>query len=417
MSRVLYIDPWAGVAGDMLLAAMLDLEPSAAVGAAESGRLTGVLRQTVKQLDVGNVELLVERVTSKGIGALRVDVMEPRDGIARGPAEAEAVVLAASLPAEVTRRSISALRRLAGVEATIHGVPMEQVHFHELGAVDTLVDVVGGFSVWHALGEPRVVCGPLPLGGGSVRTAHGLLRVPAPATMELCRNVPVRAGDELAEVTTPTGALMVTELASAWGVLPSMTLEAVGYGAGHLELEHGPNVVRVMVGNEYGGRGWEKAEEVAGSPCPREVVEGVWLLETQVDDCPGEQLAFLQARVLEAGALDAWLRPVLMKKGRPGVEIAVLATPWDVDRLEDMVMRESGTLGVRRRWTERRCAGRSWVEVDVEGVTVRVKVGWWRGEPVTVAPEYEDAAAAARRRGCPLESVMSAASAAARALL
>lgn len=409
MSRILYIDPWAGAAGDMLLSALLDLESSSAKDITEPRPLEELLLETVERLGVGDVELVIERVTSKGIGALRLDVVDPCDGVVRGPAEAEAVVLAAELPEEVTRRSVDALRRLARVEATIHGIPVERVHFHELGAVDTLVDVVGGFALWHALGAPQVVCGPLPLGAGSVRIAHGLVGIPAPATLELCRGIPVRAGEERGEITTPTGALMVTELASAWGVLPSMVLEAVGYGAGHMELEHGPNVMRVMLGAESG--------EVTESSSREGRVEGVWLLETQLDDCAGERLAYVQSSLLEAGALDAWLRPVVMKKGRPGMEIAVLGTAQNQDELEGILIRESGTLGVRRRWVERRRVDRSWVEVDVEGMAVRVKVGWWHGEPVTVAAEYEDAAAAARRLGCSLESVMSAAAAGARALV
>ncbi len=397
-TRMLYIDPWAGVAGDMFIAALLDQD--------REGDLDAVLRDTVTRLSLGEVGLEVERVRSRGIAATRLRVVEPRDGVARGPAEAERVVAGAGLPAEVAERSIRALRRLASAEAAVHGVPVDHVHFHELGAVDTLVDVVGGFALWNALGRPRVACGPLPLGAGSVRTAHGLMRVPAPATVELCRGVPVRAGEEPREVTTPTGALMVTELADEWGPWPAMRVQGVGYGAGEMELQHTPNVVRVALG-----------EMTTGPSAGMAVSEAVVLLETVVDDCSGEVLAHTHRLLLESGALDAWLRPVIMKKGRPGMEISVLTTPDDEERLLRVLVRETGTLGARRRWVERWRLERSWLEVRVEGRPVRVKVGWWDGEPLTIAAEYEDAAAAASELGRPLEYVMDAAAAAARSLL
>lgn len=403
MAKVLYVDPWGGVAGDMLLAAFLDL------GRRRAGTgLEAVLRGAVACLGLGNVKIDIQQVRSKGLAATRVTIVEPDEAPTRGPADVEALVAAAALPDVVGERSRAALSRLAQVEAAVHGVPLERVHFHELGAVDTLVDVVGTFALWEALGRPRVVCGALPLGQGSVRTEHGLLRIPAPATLALCEGIPVHGGEEHGERTTPTGALLVTELASAWGELPAMRPDAVGYGAGCMELAHTPNVVRVVLGETVGP---------AAEALQPEALQGVILLETQVDDASGERLAHVRDLLLAAGALDAWLRPVIMKKGRPGVELAVLAVPEDEERLVGILIRESGTLGVRRRWVERWVVERNWVEVNVEGSIVRVKIGRWKGEPVSVAPEYEDAAAAARKSGRSLDSIMSAAAAAARSLL
>ncbi len=411
--RILYIDPWAGVAGDMLIAALLDLD--------QEVDLEAVLRGTVGRLAVGEVGLEVERVRSRGIAATRLQVVEPDDGVTRGPAEAQRVVAEADLPSVVAERSIAALQRLAQVEAAAHDVPVEEVHFHELGAVDTLVDVVGGFALWHALGCPRVVCGPLPLGAGQAQTAHGLVGVPAPATVALCRGVPVRAGAEPKEVTTPTGALMATELADAWGPWPAMRLRGVGYGAGWMELEHTPNVVRVALGDVAAptldrGTGDPQGERAHDAEVWPEVEE-LALLETVVDDCSGEQLAYAHRLLMEAGALDAWLRPVIMKKGRPGTEVCVLAAPEEEEALVKILGRETGTLGVRRRWVERWRLERSFLEVKVEGRPVRVKVGWWQGEPLTLAAEYEDAAAVASELGRSLQYVMSTAVAAARSLL
>ena len=388
------------MAGDMLLAAMLDL---GVLGAGEE-----VVRAALVGLGLPAHTLEAQTVVEQGIRATRVEVHPAAGQPFRGPAELARLVSAAPLSEMVRRRAVAAVERLAKVEAEVHGIPVEEVHFHELGAVDTLVDVVGVFVLWEALGGPSVVSAPLPLGSGFVETAHGRLAVPAPATLALCRHLPVSGGPEASELTTPTGALLASELATGWGELPPMQPRHVGYGAGHRKLGSGrPNLVRVILG--------KGVPSVSFPPWWGLGAEGVLLLEAAVDDMTGEELGHLQEELLTSGATDVWLRPVQMKKNRPGVEVAALVPEELEARLVEVLFRGSSTFGVRRRRVERHCLERSWVEVEVEGVAVKVKVGRWKGEVTTVSPEYESAAAAARALRRPLGMVMAAARAGARA--
>lgn len=383
----------------MLMAALLDL------GVVEEGEER--LRAVVAALGLPPAVLRVVEVKERGIRARRVDVAEEGGQPRRGPAEVLDLIGRAALPAGVKERAAGAVTRLAEVEAAVHGLPLEQVHFHELGAVDTMVDVVGVFTLWEALGSPRVVCAPLPLGSGVVEIAHGRLAIPAPATLALCREVPVTAGVEACELTTPTGALLATELAEQWGPIPAMQPQAIGYGAGHRRLESGPNLLRVVLGGET----------VRGAVGEREAPDSLVLLETDIDDMTGEELGRLQEALLAAGAVDVWMRPVQMKKNRPGVELALLVEESREDELTGVLFRESSTFGLRRRPVERHCLEREWLEIVLQGVTVAVKVGRWRGQVTAVSPEYESAAAAARALGRPLAQVMQEARSLARARL
>ena len=311
------------------------------------------------------------------------------------------VVGAADLPAEVRARSLHALRRLATVEAGLHGVGLEEVHFHELGAVDTLVDVVGAFALVHALGVGRCVHAPVPVGSGRVRTEHGELGVPAPATLALLQGRPIAGGPERVEVTTPTGALLLSELAAGAGPLPAMVVERVGYGAGHRRLASGPNLLRVVLGSEAAGSETAEPEGSRG--------DHVVLLETVVDDASPEVLGHLFERLRREGALEVWWSPAYMKKSRPAVALSALCAAEDEQRLVEIVFAESGTFGVRRAVVERHVLARSWVSVEVEGVPVRVKVGHWGDRVVTLAPEFDDVAAVAEASGLPLREVVRAA--------
>lgn len=397
----------------MLLAALLDLDRGPAFRRAQDGSpprsgapdtLESLLRAAVRDLGV-DAELHVERSSEGGFRCTRVVVGGPVSPPLRRLDELETVVDRATLlPPAVRLRSLTALRRLARIEADLHGVSIDEVHFHEIGAVDTLVDVTGVFLLVDALGIDRVEHGPVPLGSGRTRTAHGALGIPAPATLELLRGVPVYAGEEPSETTTPTGALLLTELAAASGPLPHLVAEGIGYGAGSRSLAHGPNLLRAIVG---------RRASVLASGGPR-LEAGLVLLETTIDDSTPEVLTHLQARLVEAGAADVWSTPVSMKKGRHGLLLSVLCPTEVEDVLVDLVFTESSTLGVRRRSVQRYVADREWLTVPVEDRQVRVKVGRWAGRVVTVAPEYEDAARAATALGRPLEEVMRRAAEAAR---
>jgi uncharacterized protein (TIGR00299 family) protein len=397
--RVLYLDPWAGAAGDMLLGALLGLSR-------HDLDLAEVLRRTVAALAIDAV-VRAEPVVERGFAATRITVESPPAPHARRLADLEALIAAAELADEVRARSLHALRRLAAVEAALHGVDVSQVHFHELGAVDTLVDVVGAFALVEALDVARCVHGPVPLGSGHVSTDHGDLNVPAPATLALLRGRPVFAGPEQVEVTTPTGALLLTELAPAAGALPAMVVDSVGYGVGHRRLTSVPNLLRVVLGRET-------------DSSPMAFDAGDWgrdrvvLAKTIIDDVSPEALGYLFERLRREGALEVWWSPVYMKKARPAVELSLLCAVEDEDRLARIVFAESGTFGLRRSVVERTVLARSWVTVQLDGASVRVKVGRRDGEIVAVSPEFEDVAALAERSGRPLREVMHAALVAAR---
>jgi uncharacterized protein (TIGR00299 family) protein len=295
---------------------------------------------------------------------------------------------------------------LAEVEAGLHGVPLEEVHLHELGAVDTLVDVAGTLALLEALGRPSVFHGPVPLGGGTVMTAHGALGAPAPATWELLRGRPCYGIPEQMETVTPTGALLLAELAEPVAEIPAMAPVRMGYGAGSRRLRTRPNLLRAVLGASL-----QVTRDPADGP-------GGWdeviLLETSVDDAGGEFLGRLAELLRSGGALDVWLTPVQMKKGRPGVQLSVLGRPGDEERLLDLLLAEGTSLGVRVQRMVRRVLEREWVSVRVRGERIMVKVGRLHGRPVRWAPEFDDVAGAASRLGLPVNLLMQEAGEAAR---
>lgn len=411
--RILFLDPWSGVSGDMLLGALLDLDAGE--------MLETTLREAVGALGLPEAAIEVRKETSGGLACTRVDVVISGSPHSRTLSDLEDLLGNSALSPLVRKRASAALIRLAQVEAGLHGVTPEQVHFHELGAVDTVIDIVGCFALVEALAVDEVVHGTVPVGRGSVVTEHGRLGVPAPATLALLRGVPIVTGDEECEVTTPTGALLLRELAGRWGTVSDMVVEAVGYGGGARRLEHGPNVLRAVLGHVF-GPGWlepaaTRALPGTASAGPRPSPSSVVELETVIDDTSPEVLAYVHEALMAVGALDAWWTPVFMKKGRPGFQLAVVCLPEDEMTLVDVIFRESTTFGVRRALRDRHVLERTWLRVEVGGENVRVKIGRLRGRTVTVAPEFEDAARAAQRTGKPLSEVMASAVAAARDML
>jgi uncharacterized protein (TIGR00299 family) protein len=296
-------------------------------------------------------------------------------------------------------RALAVFRRLAEAEARVHGTTAEKVHFHEVGAVDAIVDIVGVCAGLEMLGVERVVSSGLPMGSGYVDAAHGRLPVPVPAVVELMKGVPIRPCDEEGELVTPTGAALVVTLADAFGPMPAMVIEKVGYGAGSRGGKHVPNVLRVILGRP-----------VAGS-CADEA-DVVWLLEANVDDASGEALGAATQALFEAGALDVWLTPATMKKGRPGVVLACLAAEGLVAAVEEAIFRETPTFGVRRSAVERTKLAREHATVQTAFGPVRVKVGRRGGRVVTASPEYEDCRRLAAERGAAFREVYAAAMAA-----
>jgi uncharacterized protein (TIGR00299 family) protein len=379
---IAYLDCAGGLAGDMLLAALLD------AGAPESA-----LREVPRRLGLGEVELQLERVQRHGVGALHLDVVGDH-GERTWRSLRDRLGAAA-----VDDRARAVLARLAEVEADIHGVQVEDVHFHELGAVDTVVDVVGAVTLLAELGVERVVCSPLPMGRGVVRSAHGVLPLPAPATAALLVGKPVFGVDVEAELVTPTGAALAAILADDWGPMPEMTVERVGYGAGTADFAERANVLRVFLGRET-------------TTLP---VSEVRLLETNLDDFLPELVPDAVARCFAAGALDVWTAPVGMKKGRPGIVLSALARPEAENAVARAILEQTTALGVRVAGLRRYELEREERTVAVDGRQVRVKVGLLDGRVVNVAPEHDDCAALARATGRPVKSVWAAALAAAAA--
>ena len=366
-----------GLAGDMLLAALLD-----------AGAELESLRRVPPALDIDGVEIDVERVERHGIGALHLRIEATDDHAHRHYREIRGLVEAADLPERVRVRSLEAFKRLAEVEGGIHGVPPDDVHFHELGSLDTLVDVCGAFVLLEELAVERVVSSPLPFARGLVKAAHGVLPLPAPATLGLLEGAALVGVDTEAELVTPTGAAIAATVVEEWGALPPLMLEAVGYGAGTMHLPDRPNVVRVVVGSE--------------SPRP---AGRVVLLETNLDDLPPELVPDAVERCFEAGALDVWTVPVQMKKGRPGFVLSVLARPDVQGEMARVLLEETSALGVRVSRLDRYELERDERVVELEGGTVRVKVGLLDGRVVNLAPEHDDCAALARSTGRSVKSV------------
>ncbi len=375
--RVAYLDCVGGLAGDMLLAALLD-----------AGASREALRSVPSGLRLEDVEISVERVERQGIGALHVCVEAPGDQSHRGYGEIRGLVEGADLPAEARTRALEAFARLAEVEARIHGVAVEDVHFHELGAVDTLVDVCGTFVLLEELGVRRVVCSPLPFARGLTRAAHGVLPLPAPATLALLEGAPLVGVETEAELVTPTGAAIAAAAVDRWGALPPLVLEKVGYGAGAADFADRPNVVRVILGADTGASTGE-----------------VVLIETNLDDFSPELVPDAVERCFAAGALDVWTVAAQMKKGRPGIVLSALTRPGDEADVARALLEETSALGVRVARLARYELEREERVVEITGGSVRVKLGLLDGRVVNVAPEHDDCAAVAMSTGRPVKSV------------
>jgi pyridinium-3,5-bisthiocarboxylic acid mononucleotide nickel chelatase len=394
--RTLWIDASNGAAGDMLLAALLD-----------TGADLAAVRDGLARLAVEPVDIELSEVQRGGLRAARVTVRAPETTVARGPSAVAAVIAEAGLPEPVSAFARAAFDRLAAAEARVHGVEVAQVHFHEVGALDAIADVVGCALALDDLGlltDATRVVSPVAVGSGSVRAAHGRLPVPAPAVLELLTQAgaPVASHPAQRELCTPTGAALLSTLATGWGPPPDGTPRAVGVGAGGADLPGHPNVVRAVVGD--------------GQPAPdawRE--ETLWQVETTVDDMDPRLWPDVLARLRDAGAADAWCAPVLMRKGRPGQVLTVLVRPDLADAVCRLVFSDTPTLGLRMRPVQRRALHRDIVAVAVAGGTVRVKRGFLDGQVVTVQPEYDDARAVAERAGSPVAEVLDAARLAARA--
>jgi hypothetical protein len=384
--KTLYFDCFAGASGDMTLGALVS------AGADERA-----LVEQLALLDVDGYEVSFERVERSGISATRALVEAPAGEQHRHLSDIHAIIFRSRLAERVKERATQIFRRLAEAEARVHGVDVERVHFHEVGALDAIIDVVGACIGFELLGVERFVSSPLHVGSGMVEMAHGRFPVPPPAVAELLRGAPVYASDIAGELVTPTGAAIISTVCTEYGALPLMRAESTGYGAGGRVYERFPNVLRIFVG--------ETEDERARH-------ERLVMIETNIDDASPQLVGHVMELALSRGALDCFLTPVQMKKNRPGVLVSILCRPAAREAMSELLFNETTTIGVRSYEVERRALAREVVRVETEYGAIDVKVAGTGGRETNAAPEYEQCRAAAERAGVALRVVEAAARAA-----
>jgi uncharacterized protein (TIGR00299 family) protein len=373
---------YAGIAGDMALGSLLD-----------AGADVDEVRSLLGRIALPGWELTVESALRGGISCTRAIVRGDDDVVVRTHAHIAALIADAALPPRVTSRALAIFLALAEVESALHRRPVDQVHFHEVGGHDAIVDIVGTVAALEVLGIDQVSASAVATGTGTVRSAHGLLPNPSPAAVRLLRGAPTYGRDIRIELTTPTGAAILAALATSFGPMPPMVVSSSGFGGGAGEIDELPNCTQVIIGtaiNTTNGSGTVGP----GQPC--------LLLEANLDDATGEQLAYAVAAALESGAFDAWISPVTMKKGRPGHVLSVLVDPAKVDDLRQVIAAATGTFGVRATTVERWPSARRFDDVTIHDMVIRMKVGAGRAKP-----EFEDVARVATALGVPLHEVAS----------
>ena len=376
--RICYLDAFSGISGDMLVGALVD-------AGADPARIA----EALASLGAG-AEVRFEKTKRRGIAATKFTVTAAQAKAHRHLPDIFRLIDQAGLPERVKQNAKAVFQRLGEAEAAVHNVPLERVHFHEVGAVDSIADIVGACLGFELLGAEEIHCSPINVGSGTVKTEHGVLPVPAPATVALLAGKPVYSRGPAMELTTPTGAAVAATLAVRFGPPPPMTLAAAGYGAGGADFAEHANVLRVLIGEASGAT---EATTVS-------------ILEANVDDLSPQVLGYAMERLIEEGALDVSFSPVFMKKNRPGTLLRVIARPEDQEKLAAVLFAETSTLGLRILPAERRVQARRTVEVETRYGAVRVKVS---GDGAC-APEYEDCRRLARERGVPLKEILNEAS-------
>jgi len=378
--KIAYFDCFSGISGDMILGALVD-----------AGVPFDQLQEGLSKLNLDGYTLTASTVLKKGIKATKVDVViESPELPGRPLRDLREIISDSALDLSVKERSLTIIQRLAGAEAVVHNCPVEEVHFHEVGHIDTIVDVVGAVYGLQLLDAGRVVSSPIDTGSGYVRMSHGVFPIPAPATAELLKGKPVYSSGIERELTTPTGAAIITTMASSFQALPEMRLSAIGYGAGGWDLPEKANVLRLLVG-----------EEVQGYD-----VDEVMLLETTIDDMNPQIYEYLIEKLLQAGALDVYLIPMMMKKSRPAHILSIVTRVEDLDAIKRLVFKETTTLGIRGSKVTRSILKREIREVELPYGKVRVKISGDKNSVINITPEYEDCKRIAMETGLPLKEII-----------
>jgi pyridinium-3,5-bisthiocarboxylic acid mononucleotide nickel chelatase len=404
--KVLYFDCFAGAAGDMILGALLD-----------AGLPFEELKRALGSLAVEGWDVSVDRVIKTGITATKFRVHEhahshQQDLKTSGPqdhrhqhhghghhslGEIYAAIERSALSVNGKGRATQMFKRLAEAESAIHGIPVDKIHLHEVGALDSIIDIVGAVFGIEWFKADRIVVSPINVGSSMVRTEHGVFPVPAPATVSLLKNAPVYSSGIQSELLTPTGALVLSEFANAFGPIPPMIIDKVGYGAGDRELKETPNVVRVLIGEAEAGRAR------ASRPTPQ--VPTVVVLECEIDDMNPQIFGVLMEKLYAAGALEVFYSAVQMKKNRPGTLMTIVASPEQKDAMTEIVFRESTTIGIRHQELSRECLDREMVTVTTSLGPVRFKVARRDGRVLNAQPEFDDLAKLSAERGIPVKDI------------
>ncbi len=382
--RALHFDCFSGISGDMTVAALID-----------AGADADVIRRGIDSLGL-EIKFEVAKVRKGGFAATKIDFDVPEEHAHRHLPDVEAIIARGQLSDRQRELALRIFRKLAVAEATVHGIALDKVHFHEVGALDSIADIVGAAIGFDLLDPQRVTSRSVPTGSGTVQCAHGLMPIPAPATAELLKGVPLAATAIKGELTTPTGAAILTSVVQEWTDQPALTIERIGHGAGQRELLEQPNLLRVFVGT------------VAQSAAADDEQDDVWVLETNLDDVSAEVIGYCFEQLFAAGALDVFSTCVQMKKNRPGVLLSVLTPEAAVPAVETILFRETATFGVRRYKVRRRKLRREPMTVQTPWGPVLGKRGYRAGGPEVFAPEYEDCARVARLHGIALRTIFDA---------
>ncbi len=379
--RVAHFDCFSGISGDMTLGALID-----------AGVPAEAIQSGIASLGLP-ITMTVEKINKGGFAATWVRIAAPPEHKHRHLHHVEEILARGSLSERQRVLAFRIFRRLAQAEATVHGIAIEKVHFHEVGALDSIADIAGAAIGLDLLGASRFTATPVPTGTGMVQCAHGLMPIPAPGTAELLKGIPLRPSTIQAELTTPTGAAILASIVEEWVEAPAMTIERIGHGAGTRDLAEQPNVLRLMVGTDN-----RRAD--AGPLADR-----IWVLETNLDDVPAELIGYCFDALFAAGALDVFSTPIFMKKNRPGVLLTVLAPEAALSNLEEILFRETMTFGIRRYPADRHKLQRKAVTVETPWGPIAGKLGWLEGRPPVFTPEYDDCARVARAHNVPLREV------------
>lgn len=373
--RIAYFDCIGGISGDMVLGALID-----------AGLSADSLRKELTKLSLSGYRILTRKARRQGIRATRVIVQSPPEDRDRSYADIEKLITESKLDREVKKRAKQIFLTLGKAEETVHGVPLEKIHFHEIGAADSIIDVVGTAISLKLLNIKKVHSSALPISQ------------PAPATLEIVKDMPVRAGVESIETVTPTGAAIIKTVAKSFGEMPPMKITSIGYGAGSADIET-PNVLRVLIGEPTSNT----------QPSVTSDNDEVFLLETNVDDITPEIFGYTMERLLNEGALDVWFTPIFMKKNRPALTLSALVPVGKEKILAEIIFKETGTFGVRLQKITRKTLVREEIRVQTEFGTIRVKIGKLAGKIVSLSPEYKDCAELAQKAGKPLKEIYEAA--------